>query len=355
MGGSSLSSTFDMRSAALLCLLGALSADPACAQTNFPQVMPPNTVYGGLDQSGPGVAIPFSVLGGLLTTNFGGLINMMPANTYLCNPTNQNGVPAQACPPYSVAAPLFLNTSTNILSATASSSSSDTFVGQLAGAAAQSGGANLGFPNEGTNSAFGSLALNRLTVGSGNVAIGNGALLVLTIGVNNAAIGVNSQAANISGVGNVSMGSSSLGSLTVGQSNVAIGATALGTATGSNNVGVGPLALADQTTGASNTAIGPSAGRGITTGSSNTVIGNCTGLSATLGNAVVLCDGANNVRFDWAKTSAATLTMTGPVVVTGGGVTATGFTAGASAGVTKGSGCTITAITGGLITGTTGC
>lgn len=36
---------------------------PAVAQTNFPQVLPPNTVYGNPNpQSGPGIAIPFSSL-----------------------------------------------------------------------------------------------------------------------------------------------------------------------------------------------------------------------------------------------------------------------------------------------------
>lgn len=47
---------------AQIVIAPAMVAPPAQAQTNFPQVMPADTVYGAQFQSGPGVAIPFSVM-----------------------------------------------------------------------------------------------------------------------------------------------------------------------------------------------------------------------------------------------------------------------------------------------------
>lgn len=55
-----------MRRVALIAMLAAV---PAAAQTNFPQVMPADTVYGSQFVSGPGEAIAFSVLAQRLFTN----------------------------------------------------------------------------------------------------------------------------------------------------------------------------------------------------------------------------------------------------------------------------------------------
>lgn len=302
-----------MRSAALLCLVGALSVDPACAQTNFPITMPANTVYGAVNQTGPGVAIPFDVLSGLLTVNSGGLVNNMPAFTYLCNNTNQNGVPAQACSPYSVNPPLFLNTSTNTLQLTTSWPNLDTYVGVGAGSHAPtisgSGGNNTG---------VGAFALLNVNGGSGNSAFGNGALLNLTTGVNNTGIGISAGAAMTTGTGNMAIGTSALASVTTGQNNVGIGLNALINATASNNTAIGEQALSSLTSGSANTAIGPGAGGGITTGGNDTIIGGCAGLSAALANAIGLCDGAGTLRFDWGITTASTMTLAGPVKSTTG-------------------------------------
>lgn len=61
------------RLAAAVAMLAALClSNPARSQTNFPQVMPADTVYGAQFQSGPGVAIPFSVLAQRLSTGIGG-------------------------------------------------------------------------------------------------------------------------------------------------------------------------------------------------------------------------------------------------------------------------------------------
>ena len=302
-----------MRSAAILCLVGALSADPACSQTNFPITMPPNTVYGGLNQSGPGVAIPFSTLSALLTVNSGGLINFMPAKTYLCNNTNQNGVPATACQPYSVSPPLFLNTSTNNLQLTASWPNLDTYVGQAAGSNAPT---IMG--SGGTNTGMGAFALLNNNGGTGNAAFGYDALLNLTTGVNNVGLGINAGAAITSGVNNLAIGSGACGGLTTAIQNVCIGLNALHASNGNNNTAVGEQALLNVTSGTNNTGIGPGAGGGITTGSNDTIIGGCTGLLATLAGAIGLCDGAGNLRFDWGITTASTMTLAGPVKSTTG-------------------------------------
>lgn len=241
----------------------------------------------------------------------GSIINMMPAFTYLCNPTNMNNKPAQACTAYAVAPPLFLNTSTNTLSLTESTPTLDTFVGHGVGQNAPTVGG-------GTNTGMGSFALNVMNGGSGNAAYGYSALNGLTTGSGNVGIGVNAGAILTTGIGNVAVGQNALVAATVANNNVAIGAAALANATGSGNLGIGQAALDNLIGGNNNIGIGIGAGNGtpgIVAGSNNTVVGACQ-YSADLSATVALCDGTGVVRFDWGKTAAATTTIAGPVAST---------------------------------------
>ena len=56
------------------------------------------------------------------------------------------------------------------------------------------------------------------------------------------------------------------------------------------------------------------AGAGITTGSNNTVIGGVTGLAAGLSGAIILGDGAGNIKIDYSKTNAGAWTVVGELI-----------------------------------------
>lgn len=236
----------------------------------------------------------------------GGLINNMPAYTYLCNPTNMNGVPAMACPPINPIPPLFLDTATNNLSLTASSPSLNTYVG------AQAGGSGTGT----NNSAFGAFSLVNINGGNNNTAFGNATLLNLTTGINNSAFGPNAGAGITTGSGNIAIGASTLGVTTTSSNNVAIGPSALNIATGGSNIGIGDTALLLLTTGNQNIGIGINSGQGLTTGSSNTILGSCNyAATPTVSATLAFCDGNGVLRMDFGKTAAG-WTAVGPVVST---------------------------------------
>lgn len=199
----------------------------------------------------------------------------------------------------------------------------------------------------GDNCAIGYKALFANTTGAGNLAVGSVTLVANTTGARNVAIGSFTMGANTTGSDNVSVGNNALQTATTVSSNTAVGATALKVATTANNTAVGfgaglalaggggmcvmgYLALASATSGNFNTAfgweaglglttgggnlfLGSSSGGGITTGSNNTVVGSATGLSASLAGAIILADGAGNIRADWAKTTASTWTLAGTV------------------------------------------
>ncbi len=124
----------------------------------------------------------------------------------------------------------------------------NTFLGNLAGDSATSGGTN-------------------------NVAIGNEALKANTTGDNNFALGYRSLWANTTGDSNVALGRLALQSNTASE-NVAVGSRALyQNTTGTFNVAAGVECMDDNTTGSSNTAFGSFSLQKNTTASNNTAIG----------------------------------------------------------------------------------
>lgn len=148
------------------------------------------------------------------------------------------------------------------------------------------------------NSIFGYSAAIANTTGYNNCAFGFAALSSNTVGADNVAIGVNSMLRNVSGAGNVAVGSDALAANSTNSSNTAIGSSALASATSDSNTALGFYALGTVTTGSSNIGIGNGAGSGITTGSNNVVIGPI-GMPAALTGAIIIADGAGNIRYDY--------------------------------------------------------
>lgn len=230
------------------------------------------------------------------------LLAVPPGNT-ICNSSGVTG-PAGFCSPFTAVPPLGI-------SGTALNTNTASPNGLFIGGAGPAGTVTT------TSVGIGLFSLLSLTTGQGNFGLGNGSLVNITTGSNNVGVGVNA-GAGLTGAAtsNVAVGPATLGISSSGIQNTAIGADALNKSTGNNSTGIGELALFDATSGSNNTGVGPSSGRGITTGSNNSIFGGCTGLAAALANAIGLCDGAGNMRVDWAITAAATLTLNGPVVST---------------------------------------
>jgi hypothetical protein len=212
----------------------------------------------------------------------------------------------------------------------AASISSNTVIGNAAGANILTGGGNLfiGFQSG-----------NAITSSANNTAIGYQALLAQTAtGGNNVAIGYQAMYTS----NNASM-----------INNVAIGYRALGLGNGAfnQNTAVGYQALGNLAGGASNTAVGYNAGNQLAGGNQNvtigfnsgnalgaqnnvTIIGSATGSGVENGR-IILSDGAANVRIDFNGTSgdariysttAASATVgTGALRVDGGASIASGL------------------------------
>jgi hypothetical protein len=130
------------------------------------------------------------------------------------------------------------------------------------------------------NTATGSQALRKNTTGSYNTAVGLSALYSNTIGFQNTAAGVLALYHNIDGTRNTANGYEALFSNSTGNQNVATGHSALfSNMMGEDNTAIGYLALADHTTGDNNIALGSGAGASLFVGTSNIYIGN-SGVSA---------------------------------------------------------------------------
>jgi len=119
-----------------------------------------------------------------------------------------------------------------------------------AGALASPSSANL------SDSAFGFLALNSPTSGTGNTASGVNALYSNTTGSSNTATGTGALGGNTTGTKNTATGVDALGGNTSGYYNTATGAEALRNTTGSYNIAVGFQAGYFHTTGSNNIDIG---------------------------------------------------------------------------------------------------
>lgn len=267
----------------------------------------------------------------------GTFLNNLPPFTTVCNATGITAV-AQACPAITAVAPLGISGTTINVNTVATNGQFFAGAGNLTNTAGT------------TNIGIGPSALVSLTTGGGgNVAIGSGAGALITSGANNFALGGNALAHLTTASSNVAIGPSALTTNVTGQSNVAIGVNSLLVATAGSNTAVGQQSGVNLTSGGGNTFIGTSSGGGITTGGNNSVFGGCAGLAGALANAVVICDGAGTVRFDWAKTTAATMTLQGPVVNVGtetatahvvNGAVPTGNTGTCSTGITVAGGAT---------------
>lgn len=176
---------------------------------------------------------------------------------------------------------------TTTLEVRASGTSSNTFVGQLAGQSNITGSFNTAY-------GYGTLQAN--TTGSSNTAIGYDSLFNNTSGTFNAAIGNLALFNNTTGTRNVSTGYASLQTNTTGSFNTASGYNALfNNTSGSSNTATGYFSLISNTSGSNNTAFGNGALYFNTTGSNNTAIGNGAGYwdgvfqsLATLQNATVI-------------------------------------------------------------------
>lgn len=148
---------------------------------------------------------------------------------------------------------------------------------------------------------------NGVVVGSGSTVDIAGNPLLTVSGTNYSGSGVvnltNSQNAAQMGLGNYYLGG---GNITgTGNNNTAFGFQSLNSlTTGSQNIAAGVNSCFDVTTGSDNTCDGFNTGRGVSTGSNNTIIGsNVGGLSAGLSGAIILSDGAGNIRGDYGKTT----------------------------------------------------
>ncbi len=236
----------------------------------------------------------------------GTFLNNAPPFTTACNPTGITAV-AQWCAAITAVPPLGISGSA--LNTDVDPPLHNVFIG--------TGGARAGLSTANENVGVGFGVLSVLTTGTGNMGLGGAACFSVSSGANNVCMGTNAGVNLGIGVSNVAIGTNALATAASGQTNVAIGQNSLALTTVSNNVGVGYLSGNTLTTGGQNTFVGSTAGQSITTGSNNSVFGRCTGLAAALANAIVLCDGAGSIRYDWGSTTAATATLAGPVNVTG--------------------------------------
>jgi fibronectin-binding autotransporter adhesin len=199
---------------------------------------------------------------------------------------------------------------------TASSSTTNQFIGLSAGSLNSSGTDDTGLGTQalqdnttGTNdAAIGYQALQANTTGSSNTAVGERALAsntvgfdntgigwhVLqnnTIGSENTALGYQTLGANTSGADNVAIGYQTETNVTVGNYNVAIGVQALSQiTTSSENIAIGYQAL-DSSTANSNTGVGYDILRADTSGSGNTAFGYSAGYPGGAGGTT---SGSNN-------------------------------------------------------------
>lgn len=201
-------------------------------------------------------------------------------------------------------------------------------------------GAGANLLTGGTNALIGYYAGNALTSSGGNTAIGYQALLAQTAtGGNNTAIGYQAMyTANNTGMTN----------------NVAIGYRALGTGNGGfySNTAIGYQSGFQMAGGYQNTLIGYNSGNSLTGGANNTLVGYGAGSSiganinnavilgsasggTAVNNAIILSDGAGNIRLasdgsgNWsiASTTAASGTAgVGALAVSGGVDIASGLT-----------------------------
>jgi len=132
------------------------------------------------------------------------------------------------------------------------------------------------------NSAVGSKALLKNTIGSDNTAHGYDALYSNTTGDDNTANGAFALQDNVSGNSNTACGVGSLGSNISGHSNSASGRWALlSNTTGYYNCAIGFSAADGTTTGFQNTVVGANSFSANTTGNYNTAIGYNTGPYST--------------------------------------------------------------------------
>jgi hypothetical protein len=178
----------------------------------------------------------------------------------------------------------------------------------------------------GNNTAIGSGAMNKTTIGTDNTAVGQASFQNNLIGGNNTAIGQN--ALNLStGNNNTAVGKSAL-RLNVVAGNTAVGAFSLEfTTNGAENTAVGYNSLFSNIGGASNTAIGKNALFKNITGSNNTAIGYNADISTDgLTNATAIGSGStvysdNTVQLG---NTSVELVNTSGAVTAGGRITGTG-------------------------------
>lgn len=130
------------------------------------------------------------------------------------------------------------------------------------------------------NTAFGSEAMRRVTIGVSNTSIGYWSNYALTNGTFNTALGTNSLRDNSDGSSNTAVGSSALERVSRGIQNTALGRNAL---------------IYAATTSSGNTAIGYVAGQGAVNMvvNNNTIVGSNAGLNIANG-------GNNNVIIGWS-------------------------------------------------------
>ena len=229
----------------------------------------------------------------------------LPPFTFYCNPTGITA-PASACPALTTKAPI--GTSAGVINADNPGANNSVFIGGAGANGGGSGTTNIGIGNFSTG----------VTTASGNIAVGFNVLGSATTGGANVGIGSNALHSVTTGATNIGIGNNAVGSIVTTVANTGIGNSVLNNATGNNNTAVGSAAGLNVTTGGGHTFLGVNAGQGITTGVADTIIGICSGFAAGLSNAVILCDGAGAIRYDWGLTTAATSTIAGPVRFNGG-------------------------------------
>jgi hypothetical protein len=180
----------------------------------------------------------------------------------------------------------------------AGSISSNTVIGNAAGANLLTGGGNL---------LIGFQTGNALTSAANNTAIGYQALLAQTAtGGNNVAIGYQAMytSNNSSMINNVAIGYRSLGLGNGGfNQNTAIGYQTLGNlASGASNTAIGYNSGNQLTSGSQNVTIGYNSGNALGSQNNVTIIGSATGSGVENGR-IILSDGAANVRIEFNGTS----------------------------------------------------
>jgi hypothetical protein len=170
----------------------------------------------------------------------------------------------------------------------------------------------------------------------GNIGIGLYSMQFVTYVANNVSIGYNAMNTDTSGGDSVAIGAYALYHMnitgssnqpayntavgyqagygaTTGLYNAYIGYQAGGAATqsGGYNTLVGSQSGSGLTSGTNNTLLGYNSGSSITTGSNNSMVGSCAG-SAADANTIQLCDGAGNLRLDYAHSTASIWTAAQP-------------------------------------------